>query len=53
MSEETKMKKKSVEGVTEYITRQRRIIRKMAKDPTEEDKLTKELLNRFRKKIGS
>lgn len=43
------MKKKLSQGIRKYIRRQKMIIRKLAKDKTEEEQLTKELLDRFYK----
>lgn len=48
----TKMKKRLAPDMGEYIQRQKTIIRKLAKDKTEEDGLTRELLDRFHKKRG-
>ncbi|UCH12127.1 MAG: hypothetical protein JSW18_04740 [Candidatus Omnitrophota bacterium] len=41
------MTKKLSRGVKRYIRRQKMIIRRLAKDKTEEDRLIRELLGRF------
>ena len=43
-----KMKKKRLaQGIRKYIRRQKLVIKKMAQDKNEEQRLVKELLNRF------
>jgi len=42
-----KMMKKLSRGIRKYIRRQKTIIRRLAKDKTEEDRLIRELLDRF------
>jgi hypothetical protein len=40
-------KKRPAKGIRKYIRRQKMIIKRMAKDKEEEDRLIKELLKRF------
>ena len=42
-----KTKKRLAQGVRKYIRRQKMIIKRMAKNKDEEERLVKELLNRF------
>jgi len=42
-----KIKRRLARGVRKYIRRQKMIIKRMAKDKNEEQRLIKELLNRF------
>lgn len=42
-----KKKKRLSNGIRKYIRRQKMIIRSLAKDKTEEDRLIRELLDRF------